>query len=71
MELELVEELRRVPPHEIEQARCALDRVLPGAWKVQAARQPGRLVRQMLEEHGPALGDRVVAQALFLHREVA
>ena len=71
MELELVEELRRVTTHEIQQARRPFDRVLPGAREVEPARQPARLVGEVLEQHRPALGDRIVAEAFFLHRELA
>ena len=71
MELDLVQDLRGVAAHEVQKAGCAFDGVLVGTRKVETARQPLGLVRQMLQEHRPALRDGVVAEPLLLHRKVA
>src|ERR671937_1589490 len=70
-ELELVEQLRRVPADEEEQPHHSLGRVLVGPWEVEAPREPGRLVGQVLQEHRPPFGHGGVAEPLLLHGEVA
>ena len=47
MELELVQELRAVAPHEEEEVRGALGGELGGAREVEAAREPHRVVDQV------------------------
>ena len=71
MELELVQEFRRVATDEVQKARRAFDCILLRTREVEAARQPRRLVRQMLEQHRPAFGYGVVAETLLFHREIA
>ena len=71
VELELVEQLRRVAADEEEQPEHPLGRVLVGAREVELAREPAGLVGQVLHQHRPALGDRDVAEPLLLHRQVA
>ena len=70
MELQLVEELRAVAADEVEKAGGAFARELVRAADVEPPRQPGRLVGEVLEQHRPALGDCVVAEPPFLHRQV-
>ena len=66
VELDLVQELRAVAPHEPEQLRRALGGELGRAREVEAARQPHRVDGQVLEQHRPALGDGVVAEPPLL-----
>ena len=49
--------------------RRALRRKLVRARDVEPALEPGRLDRQVLEQHRPALGDGVVAEPALLDRE--
>ena len=70
MELDLVEELGAIAAHEVEESGRALARELVGAADVETPRQPSRLVGQMLQQHRPALGDRVVAEPALLHRQI-
>ena len=70
MELELVEELRRVAAHHVEELRRPLDLEVLRLREVEPLREPRRIVGQMLHEHRPALGDRDVAEALLLHDQV-
>src|SRR6188768_2232310 len=70
VELELVQKLRRVAAHHVQELRHALALELVGAREVEAPRQPGRVVGQVLHEHRPALGDGDVAEALLLHQQV-
>ncbi len=66
MELELVQELRRISAHEEEKTRGALRGELCRPRKVEPPREPHRVVREVLHEHRPALGDGAVAEtALF------
>ena len=68
VELDLVEQLRRVAAHHVQELRHAFALELVGPREVEALRQPGRVVGQVLHEHRPALGDRDVAEALLLHQ---
>ena len=70
MELELVEELRRIPARDPEHRGRTLGGEVCRPREVEAARRPGGLRGQLLEERGPALGDRVVAEAAPLDREI-
>ena len=70
VELELVEQLRAVAADVEEQLHGALGRERLRSREVEHAAQPGAIVDQVVEEHRPALGDGVVAEALLLHLQV-
>jgi hypothetical protein len=69
VELELVEELRAVAADDPEERRRAFRGELVRAREVEAPFEPDGVDRDVLEQHRPALGDRVVAEPPFLRGE--
>ena len=69
MELELVEELGRVAPGEVEVERRSLGGELLRPAEVETAREPDGVVDEALEEGGPAFAHGGVAEAPVLDGE--
>ena len=69
-ELDLVQQLRRVAPHEVQERHRPVAGKFVDARHVETPAQPRGIRDEVLHQHRPALGDRHVAEPARLHQQV-